>query len=74
MGLEREGNCITTGAISSDTAISPSCRLTFIIGACAEALAMLLAVVLYFRTRNIYGRKQGNTTTAMDRTEAPLNE
>ena len=33
-------------------------RLTFIIGACAEAGAMLLAAVLYFRTRTLYSRKQ----------------
>ena len=30
-------------------------RSTFIIGACAEGAAMLLAAVLHLRTRNLYG-------------------
>ncbi|CAL5224648.1 g7366 [Coccomyxa viridis] len=33
-------------------------RSTFIVGACAEGAAMLLAIALYLRTRNLYARKQ----------------
>ena len=47
-----------------------SCRLTFIIGACAEAGAMLLATVLYFRTRSLYGRKQQEAMISSDQTES----
>ena len=45
------------------------CRLTFIVGACTEALAMLLAVVLYFRTRLLYGKNQQLQEAGQDQSE-----
>lgn len=46
------------------------CRLTFIVGACTEALAMLLAVVLYYRTRVLYGKNQQLQEAGQDRSES----
>ncbi|CAK0787583.1 hypothetical protein CVIRNUC_010805 [Coccomyxa viridis] len=45
-------------------------RLTFIVGACTEALAMLLAVVLYYRTRVLYGKNQQLQEAGQDRSES----
>ena len=46
------------------------CRLTFIVGACTEALAMLLAVVLYYRTRVLYRKNQHLQEAGQDRLES----
>ena len=46
------------------------CRLTFIVGACTEALAMLLAVVLYYRTRVLYRKNQQLQEAGQDRLES----
>ena len=47
------------------------CRLTYIVGACTEALAMLLAVVLYYRTRVLYRKNQQLQEAGQDRVENP---